>query len=118
MSKKQNLDICAFCGRTEKEVKILFPSGVYQDVYICDNCLNMLHSHFGEVQRLSAGVVDENGVVDEKVKEKKLPKPQEIKEFLDKYVIGQDDAKKFLSVAVYNHYKRLNQPTDDEVDIE
>ena len=49
---------------------------------------------------------------------KKLPKPKEIKEFLDKYVIGQEDAKKYLSVAVYNHYKRLSQPTDDDVDIE
>lgn len=118
MSKKQNLDICAFCGRTEKEVKVLFPSGVYQDVYICDNCLNLLHSHFEEVQRLSEGHVDEKGGNNEKANEKKLPKPQEIKEFLDKYVIGQDDAKKFLSVAVYNHYKRLNQPIDDDVDIE
>lgn len=116
MAKKQNQDICAFCGRTEKEVNMLLPSGVYQDVYICDQCLNMLHSHIEEFKQLAAGV----NAPKEKTpnKEAKIPKPKEIKEFLDKYVIGQEDAKKYLSVAVYNHYKRLNQPTDDDVDIE
>lgn len=116
MAKKQNQDICAFCGRTEKEAGILFPSGVYQDVYICDNCLNLLHSHIEEFKEM-AGVADAKK---DKAGEKprKLPKPKEIKDFLDKYVIGQEDAKKYLSVAVYNHYKRLNQPTDDDVDIE
>lgn len=116
MAKKQNQDICAFCGRTEKEAGILLPSGVYQDVYICDNCLNMLHSHIEEFKQMAG--VSQAGKESEPQKPKKLPKPKEIKEFLDKYVIGQEDAKKYLSVAVYNHYKRLSQPTDDDVDIE
>lgn len=117
MAKKQNQDICAFCGRTEKEVNMLLPSGVYQDVYICDQCLNMLHSHIEEFKQLAAGV----NAPKEKTpkKEAKIPKPKEIKEFLDQYVIGQDDAKRYLSVAVYNHYKRLlQQPGKDDVEIE
>lgn len=118
MAKKQNHDICAFCGRTDKEAGILLPSGVYQDVYICDNCLEMLHSHIDQFKQM-AGLSDEPGKdAAKKDKPAKLPKPKEIKEFLDKYVIGQEDAKKYLSVAVYNHYKRLSQPTDDDVDIE
>ena len=116
MAKKQNQDICAFCGRTEKEAGILLPSGAYQDVYICDNCLNMLHSHIEEFKQMAG--VSQAGKESEPQEPKKLPKPKEIKEFLDKYVIGQEDAKKYLSVAVYNHYKRLSQPTDDDVDIE
>lgn len=118
MAKKENLDICAFCGRTSKEAKVLFPSGVYQDVYICDNCLNLLHGHFDEIQRIAEGIEEGADGAKGKTKKTKLPKPKEIKEFLDKYVIGQENAKKYLSVAVYNHYKRLNQPTDDDVDIE
>lgn len=118
MAKKENNDICAFCGRTSKEAKVLFPSGVYQDVYICDNCLELLHKHFNEFQRLSDEIENEIDGGKQKTKKTKLPKPKEIKDFLDKYVIGQEEAKKYLSVAVYNHYKRLNQPTDDDVDIE
>ncbi|MDE6199224.1 MAG: ATP-dependent Clp protease ATP-binding subunit ClpX [Muribaculaceae bacterium] len=119
MAKKQNQDICAFCGRTEKEVNILLPSGVYQDVYICDQCLNMLHSHIDEFKQMAGMAAPADGNGSKPGQEiSKLPKPKEIKEFLDKYVIGQEDAKKYLSVAVYNHYKRLNQPTDDDVDIE
>lgn len=111
--------MCLFCGRNEKEVSLLIPSGVFQDVYICNQCVNMLHSHLEELQEYMGTSAD-----DKKNKNKssgqltRIPKPKEIKEFLDKYVIGQDDAKKYLSVAVYNHYKRLNQNADDDVDIE
>lgn len=116
--KQQQNDMCVFCGRTEKEVGLLLPSGIYQDVYICDQCVNMLHSHLDELKDL-AGISTGTGKgKSNDSKSAKIPKPKEIKEFLDKYVIGQEDAKRYLSVAVYNHYKRLNQPTDDDVDIE
>ncbi|MDE6317776.1 MAG: ATP-dependent Clp protease ATP-binding subunit ClpX [Muribaculaceae bacterium] len=116
MAKKQNPDICVFCGRTDKEAGILLPSGVYQDVYICDQCVNMLHSHIDDFKKLAG--MDKDAKDTKPQEPAYIPKPQEIKEFLDKYVIGQEEAKKYLSVAVYNHYKRLAQPTDDEVDIE
>ena len=120
MAKKQeSYTICAFCGRTEKEAGYILPSGVYQDVYICTDCLKSYHQHFEEILELTMGGNKE----DKKKKDaenslKKLPKPADIKVFLDNYVIGQEDAKKYLSVAVYNHYKRLAQSTDDDVDIE
>lgn len=120
MAKKQESNnICAFCGRTEKEARYLLPSGVYQDVYICTDCLKSYHQHFEEILELTMGGNKE----DKKKKDaenslKKLPKPADIKVFLDNYVIGQEDAKKYMSVAVYNHYKRLAQSTDDDVDIE
>lgn len=118
VKKRDQQDICAFCGCTDKEAGILLPSGVYQDVYICDKCLEMLHSHIDQFKQIAglSSPSDQNGAKDGKPA--KLPKPKEIKEFLDKYVIGQEDAKKYLSVAVYNHYKRLSQPTGDDVDIE
>lgn len=111
--------MCLFCGRNEKEVSLLIPSGVFQDVYICNQCVNMLHSHLEELQEYMGTATDEKkGKSNSSGQLTKIPKPKEIKEFLDKYVIGQDDAKKYLSVAVYNHYKRLNQNADDDVDIE
>lgn len=111
--------MCLFCGRNEKEVSLLIPSGVFQDVYICNQCVNMLHSHLEELQEyMGTGTDEKKGKSNSSGQLTKIPKPKEIKEFLDKYVIGQDDAKKYLSVAVYNHYKRLNQNADDDVDIE
>lgn len=111
--------MCLFCGRNEKEVSLLIPSGVFQDVYICNQCVNMLHSHLEELQEYMGTASDEKkGKSNSSGTLTKIPKPKEIKEFLDKYVIGQDDAKKYLSVAVYNHYKRLTQNADDDVDIE
>ena len=118
MAKKENKEFCAFCGRTQKEAGILLPSGLYQDIYICEDCLNMLHSNLSQIKHLMGDSEAESNNNLKKESLGKLPKPKEIKEFLDKYVIGQEDAKKYLSVAVYNHYKRLNQPTDDDVDIE
>lgn len=101
------MDKCSFCGRTRKETNLLI-AGV--SGHICDSCIEQA-----------------NGILQEEFKKKdtfemdgvKLLKPVEIKEFLDQYIIGQDEAKKFLSVAVYNHYKRLKQPKSaDEVEIE
>ena len=107
MMKKQ----CNFCGRSEREVKLLI-TGV--NGCICEDCAVQAYQ-----------VASANGYgPDAKKKDspfqlKRVPKPKEIKEHLDQYVIGQDEAKRFLSVAVYNHYKRLQQPTDDNgVEIE
>jgi ATP-dependent Clp protease ATP-binding subunit ClpX len=106
---KQQRRKCSFCGRSEKEVQMLVTglSGC-----ICDECA-----------RLANEVVEENlkSVSASKMKLDKLPKPKEIKEHLDKYVIGQDDAKKAMAVAVYNHYKRLREGAEaknDDVEIE
>ena len=83
--------------------------------YICDNCVKQAHDIL-----LSSGMMDgKKSGKDGKFKLKKVPKPHEIKAYLDQYVIGQDEAKRFLAVSVYNHYKRLQQPEDkDGVEIE
>ena len=106
---KQQRRKCSFCGRSEKEVQMLV-TGL--NGCICDECA-----------RLANEVVEENlkSVSASKMKLDKLPKPKEIKEHLDKYVIGQDDAKKAMAVAVYNHYKRLREGAEaknDDVEIE
>ena len=107
MDKKSQVK-CSFCGREKKDTNVLI-AGI--EGYICDNCVTQ-----------AQGIVKEEG--SEKInanldKELKLMKPTEIKKHLDQYVIGQDKAKKVLSVAVYNHYKRLNQVIDEnEVEIE
>lgn len=96
---------CSFCGRSDKEVNLLI-SGV--NGFICDECAQQAYE-----------LAVENKRKKERVDLSKLPKPAEIKEYLDKYVIGQDDAKKTLSVAVYNHYKRLQHPeAEDDVELE
>ncbi len=100
--------VCSFCGRSEKDVKLLI-TGL--DGFICEDCAV---SAYQIVE--STGLLGKNGSAadtGEKFKIKKVPKPKEIKEFLDQYIIGQDAAKRYLSVAVYNHYKRLQQPKDD-----
>lgn len=119
MAKKQReTQICAFCGRPDSEVQMLVPSGAYEDVYICTECVEMIHDHlsiFADAEKKAK----EKAIADhDKEALSNVPKPKEIKDFLDKYVIGQDDAKKHLAVAVYNHYKRLAQDTADDVDIE
>ena len=107
-STRRNKNRCSFCGRTEDEVNFLI-TGMYG--FICDDCARQAYDIVQETQRKSKGVSSLN--LDE------LPKPQEIKAFLDQYVIGQDDAKRYLSVSVYNHYKRLLQKdSGDDVEIE
>ena len=94
---------CSFCGRSDREVGLLI-TGI--NGYICEDCAQQAYKIVVEQQAQST-----KRPKDGKAK-KDIPKPMEIKEFLDQYVIGQDEAKRFLSVAVYNHYKRLRQPDD------
>ena len=97
---------CSFCGRDENEVRMLI-TGI--DGCICDECVGQANEIL-QVNR--ARTSEPAGLIN-------LPKPKEIKEYLDKYVIGQDSAKMTLAVAVYNHYKRLNNPGEvDEVELE
>jgi len=101
------MDKCSFCGREKKEVNLLIAG---MEGHICDSCVEQAHA-----------IVEEEFKKDDTFDTKglKLMKPIEIKNFLDQYVIGQEHAKKILSVAVYNHYKRLNQPvSSDETEIE
>lgn len=106
MSKKESG--CSFCGRPRAEVGMLI-AGVTG--HICESCVSQAHTIVKE-EDLSSTETKSERIVN-------VLKPLEIKEKLDEYVIGQDDAKKVLSVAVYNHYKRLNQPEwKDEVEIE
>lgn len=109
-NKKENH--CSFCGRSEHEVRFLL-SGI--NGFICNDCLT-------EGARVCKEALHEAEYANAAAQETELPpapKPKEIKEYLDQYVIGQDEAKRFLSVAVYNHYKRLTQKTeDDSVEIE
>lgn len=109
-NKKENH--CSFCGRSEHEVRLLL-SGI--NGFICNDCLT-------EGARVCKEALHEAEYANAAAQETELPpapKPKEIKEYLDQYVIGQDEAKRFLAVAVYNHYKRLTQKTeDDSVEIE
>jgi ATP-dependent Clp protease ATP-binding subunit ClpX len=107
---KQNERKCSFCDRAESDVNILF-TGMKGN--ICDQCIENAHHLLQEA-------TGEHKTKDSKndLKQHKIYKPREIKEFLDQYVIGQDDAKKVLSVAMYNHYKRLMHPAQDDVEIE
>ncbi len=110
MSKDMDKEIrCSFCGKTQDEVMRLVEG---PGVYICDGCINFC----------SSLLFDDENAYNQKRKSKKqsekvLPKPQEIKALLDEYVIGQDDAKKTLSVAVYNHYKRVYKNKNLDVEL-
>ena len=106
---------CSYCGRDASQVQALVPSPD-QRSYICTDCVNAIHDMIMEYNGEVSGKKKKNS--DGKKHLAEVPKPAAIKAFLDQYVIGQDDAKKYLSVAVYNHYKRLLQPDDDDVDIE
>lgn len=108
MSKSATIH-CSFCGRSRDEVKILIAG---QEGHICEHCIEHAHE-----------IIDKEfhqKKVDGKAGELKVQKPIAIKAFLDQYIIGQDEAKKILSVAVYNHFKRINLPTNtkNEVEIE
>ncbi|TMM29637.1 ATP-dependent Clp protease ATP-binding subunit ClpX [Polaribacter aestuariivivens] len=106
MSKEENLE-CSFCGRKKAETDLLIAG---MDAHICDKCIEQAH-----------------GIVEEEISESKtsnlskdltLKKPLEIKEFLDQYIIGQNETKRSMAVAVYNHYKRLLQTKNDEDEVE
>ncbi len=106
---KDGLLHCSFCGKSQNEVKKLIAG---RGVYICDECIevciNIVADEMAEMNK-AEGISSESG---------SLPSPSKIKEFLDQYVIGQEHAKKVLSVAVYNHYKRLNsQKSNKDVEI-
>lgn len=106
-------NVCSFCGRSEKDVKLLI-TGL--NGFICENCAQQAYQIAQSTGALDADAAKTAG---EAFQLKKVPKPKEIKKYLDQYVIGQDEAKRYLSVSVYNHYKRLQQPKDENgVEIE
>ena len=109
MAKKTNDTMhCSFCGRSSREVQLLMPG---MDGCICNDCAEQAYllskEYIEDNKKKQGGAFDMTDI----------PKPHEIKAYLDEYVIGQEVAKRYLSVAVYNHYKRLTQ-SDDDVDIE
>jgi ATP-dependent Clp protease ATP-binding subunit ClpX len=108
---KQYEKKCSFCDRSESEVNILF-TGIKGN--ICDQCIENAHSLLIE----ATGDKTKKEEPQAEILKNKIYKPREIKDFLDQYVIGQNDAKKVLSVAIYNHYKRLTMPAQDDVEIE
>ncbi len=110
MGKKQQVK-CAFCGRPANMSEVLIPSAL-DETYICAECVDQIHEMLKDYRH------EESEKNIENIDLNSIPKPKEINNFLNQYVIGQDDAKKYLSVAVYNHYKRLAQGKDDNVDIE
>ena len=92
---------CSFCGRNKKDVDLMI-SGIH--AHICDKCITQAQQILDE----------ENKTKDGDAPNFNLVKPVDMKKFLDEYVVGQDEAKKYISVAVYNHYKRLMQKDDDD----
>ena len=108
------MPICAFCGRPADMSEGLVPSALDSDTCICTECVEQIHDVIVDFR----GGKGSKFSSEPKTTLDAVPRPTEINNFLDQYVIGQDSAKKYLSVAVYNHYKRLAQAADDEVDIE
>ncbi|HRI26905.1 MAG TPA: ClpX C4-type zinc finger protein, partial [Chitinophagales bacterium] len=107
MARTKTADHCSFCGRGKSEVIMLIRG---HEANICEACVE-------QAQEIIQNEL-KHSKKNFKFELPKMLKPQTIKTYLDQYVIGQDEAKKILSVAVYNHYKRLNQPTTAEVEIE
>src|SRR5438105_10567567 len=95
---------CSFCGKSQKQVKKLIAG---PGVYICDECIDLCNE-----------IIEEELSETTELKLEELPKPKEIYDFLNDYVIGQESAKKVLSVAVYNHYKRIQVGTHSSDDVE
>ena len=113
-----NIRRCSFCGATEMEVRLLFP-GQTEGCYVCEGCIELCHDFIAEHFPDEAAHEAEGDEVE--LSYETLPRPHEIKRMLDEHVIGQNDAKLALSVAVYNHYKRilsLKERDDDEVEIQ
>ena len=101
---------CNFCGRSDREVKLLI-TGI--NGFICEDCAKQAYQIVKESGYDGAPKADDSAF-----SMKRVPKPKEIKDYLDQYIIGQDEAKRYMSVAVYNHYKRLQQPKDDKDGVE
>jgi len=107
---------CNFCGRSDREVKLLI-TGI--NGYICEDCALQAYEIVQQQGLLDGQQGGQKGKGKEKFNPRNVPKPKDIKAYLDQYIIGQDEAKRYMSVAVYNHYKRLGQPVDkDGVEIE
>ena len=102
---------CSFCGKPQSQVRRLIAG---PDVFICDECVEMC----ADIIRDAAAQTNDSYEDQQESRGYRLKKPMEIYDILSDYVIGQDSAKRYLSVAVYNHYKRLSQPEDDDVEIE
>ena len=96
--------LCSFCGKSQRQVKKLIAG---PGVYICDECIDLCNE-----------IIDEELTAPPSFDIENLPKPREIYDVLNEYVVGQEQAKRSLSVAVYNHYKRVQMMTSDENDIE
>ena len=103
-SKNKEMKVCSFCGKTSDSAKKLIAG---PGVYICDECVVVCNKILTEETDLINADFDEE-----------LPTPKEVKDFLDSYIVGQDTAKKVLSVAVYNHYKRITHKGKIEGDVE
>ena len=111
MAKKK---VCSFCGRDESQVNLII-SGLHG--FTCDDCAKQAYEIAESTGAYGSAAATRNPPTPSP--SRRYPSPRKIKEYLDQYVIGQDDAKRFLSVAVYNHYKRLQQHIDDDgVEIE
>lgn len=95
---------CSFCGKNKSEVSTLIAG---PSTYICDECIDLCYDIIHNTTKETKSIASEE-----------FPTPEEIKDFLDQYIIGQDEAKEVLSVAVYNHYKRINNLSDSDVEIE
>ena len=95
---------CSFCGKSQKQVKKLIAG---PGVYICDECIDLCNE-----------IIEEELAEGTEVSFEELPRPREIYDFLNDYIVGQEPAKKILSVAVYNHYKRIQYDTQATTDVE
>ena len=111
MPKNDDKLKCSFCGKTQDQVKKLIAG---PEVYICDECVELCNEILDE-EFLDNKEKEIEGAVSDK-NEKPIPKPHEIKAYLDQYIVGQEDAKKVLAVSVYNHYKRLKHNNGEEKD--
>ena len=96
---------CSFCGKTQNQVRKLIAGN--KGIYICDECVE-----------LCSEILQEEGTQEDPIGDINLLKPKEIKEFLDQYVVGQENAKKALSVAGYNHYKRITSLSSSDVEVQ